>query len=86
MDLVNTHFSIANNPDFEYTCVDGAFRDWKAAGVTKIDNMYLGDAVFSATTGRVQSLPNTLLPLLTNSLTLFHITKVAESLIFLIVL
>ena len=38
---------IANNPDFEYTCVDGAFRDWKDAGITKIDNMYLGDTLKS---------------------------------------
>ena len=37
----------ANNPDFEYTCVDGAFRDWKAAGIKKIDYMCLGDAVKS---------------------------------------
>ncbi len=31
---------IVNNPDFEYTCVDVGFRDWKDAGITKIDYVY----------------------------------------------
>lgn len=38
---------IANNPDFECTCVDVGFKDWKAAGITKNDHMYLGDALKS---------------------------------------
>lgn len=38
---------IANNPDFEYTCTDVGFRDWKAAGITKIHDLYLGDALKS---------------------------------------
>lgn len=33
-----------NNPDFEYTCTDVGFGDWKAAGITKNHDIYLGDA------------------------------------------
>ena len=36
---------IANNTDFEYTCIVVVFRDWKAADITKNHYMYLGDAL-----------------------------------------
>ena len=66
--------------------LDGAFRDRKAAGITKMDNMYLGDAFKSFQQLQEEfNLSRTHFYRLLTS-TLFHITKVAESLIFLIVL
>lgn len=48
MDLASILFLVPINiPDFECTLTDVEFRDWKAAGITKMHEIYVGGTLKS---------------------------------------
>uniref|UniRef100_A0A3B3Z6M4 Reverse transcriptase zinc-binding domain-containing protein n=1 Tax=Periophthalmus magnuspinnatus TaxID=409849 RepID=A0A3B3Z6M4_9GOBI len=56
LSAIRKHFSIdkysfsapiANNPDFQLTCTDSGFKEWREVGITKISDLYVDDFIKS---------------------------------------